>query len=358
MIQNASGNLLLAEAEALVNTVNCVGVMGKGIALQFRQAWPAMAEEYERLCRRGEMQPGQVRVWETRALHGPRYIVNFPTKQDWYRKSRYADIESGLESLVQAVLERNIRSIAIPALGCGAGGLVWSKVRPMIERAFAGLPDVQVLLFGPGQAPSARERVIRTERPALTRARALFIAAIERYRALSYQVTQLEIQKLAYFLQEAGEPLRLKVQKGLYGPYADNLNKVLETLEGHFIRGYDGSRKPDKEIQLLEGAAGEAAKFLGREPEAQARMERVGELIEGFETPYGMELLSSVHYVVVHEMPPTASADDAVVQVQRWNDRKLKLIQPEHIRVAWEHLRTHGWTPVASRASTNPRPST
>jgi O-acetyl-ADP-ribose deacetylase (regulator of RNase III) len=344
MIENTKGNVLLAEAEALVNTVNCVGVMGKGIALQFKQAWPAMAEEYERLCRRGEMRPGQVQVWETRTLHGPKYIINFPTKREWFRRSVYADIASGLESLIQEIRERQIRSVAVPALGCGNGGLAWTKVRPMIEGAFAELPGVHVLLFGPGEEPPAESRVIRTERPALTKARALFIAAIDRYGALAYQVTQLEIQKLAYFLQEAGEPLRLRMQKGLYGPYADNLNKVLETLEGHYIRGYDGSRKPDRAIALTDTAASEAAEFLSKEPEARARLERVGELIEGFETPYGMELLSSVHYVVAHERPPATTADEALALVHDWNERKRKLLAAEHIHVAWDHLRSVGWT--------------
>jgi O-acetyl-ADP-ribose deacetylase (regulator of RNase III) len=344
VIKNATGNVLLADAEALVNTVNCVGVMGKGIALQFKQAWPAMAEEYERLCRRGEMKPGQVQVWETRTLHGPKYIINFPTKRDWFKKSQYADIASGLESLVNEIRERQIGSVAVPALGCGAGGLTWAKVRPMIEDAFAELPGVEVMLYGPGKEPSSEGRVVRTKRPALTRARALFIAAIDRYSALAYQVTQLEIQKLAYFLQEAGEPLRLKTQKGLYGPYADNLNKVLETLEGHYIRGYDGNRKPDKEIVLTDSAASEAAEFLSRQPDARARLERVGELIEGFETPYGMELLSSVHYVAAHESPSANSADEAVAMVHAWNNRKRDLLASDHIRVAWDHLRSTGWT--------------
>lgn len=347
MIENATGNLLQAEAEALVNTVNCVGVMGKGIALQFKQAWPEMAEEYQRLCRCGEMRPGQVQVWETRTLHDPKYIINFPTKREWFRSSNYADIASGLASLAQAIRERNIRSVAVPALGCGAGGLAWSKVRPMIEQAFADLPEVRVLLFGPGETPPAQSRVVRTNRPALTTARALFIAVIERYGALAYPVTQLEIQKLAYFLQEAGEPLRLKVQKGIYGPYADNLNKVLETLEGHYIRGYDGSRKPDQEIVLVESAATEAEAFLTHEPEAQARLARIGRLIEGFETPYGMELLSSTHYVAAHESPPATTADEAVAMVHAWNERKRGLLAAEHIRVAWDHLCSSGWTRVA-----------
>lgn len=343
MIETAQGNLLRAEAEALVNTVNCVGVMGKGIALQFKQAYPEMAKAYEKACARGEIRPGEVQVWETGALIGPKYVINFPTKREWFRKSSYRDIESGLAALSQEIRARGIGSVAVPALGCGNGGLAWSRVRPMIEAAFAALPDVRVLLFGPGDSPAAAARVVRTDRPALTTARALFIAAIERYAALAYQVTQLEIQKLAYFLQEAGEPLRLKVQKGLYGPYADNLNKVLETLEGHYIRGYDGDRSPGKAITLHGSAAADAARFLEHETDARARLEQVGRLIEGFETPYGMELLSSVQYVARHESPAAVTADEAIALVHAWNDRKRSLLEAEHIRVAWDHLRSQGW---------------
>jgi len=347
VIENARGNLLLAEAEALVNTVNCVGVMGKGIALQFKQAYPEMAKAYEMACERGEIQPGRVQVWETGSLRGARYVINVPTKREWFRKSNYKDVQAGLNALVDAVRSLGIASIAVPPLGCGNGGLSWSKVRPMIESAFAALPDVRVLLFAPGDAPATEERVVRTERPKLTRARALFLASIDRYSVLAYQVTQLEIQKLGYFLQEAGEPLRLKVQKGRYGPYADNLNKVLETLEGHYIHGYDGERSPEKEIGLAEGAAAAATDFLANEPDAQERLAAVGRLIEGFETPYGMELLSSVHYVAHHDEHPAKSADEAVERVHAWNDRKRKLLGADHIRVAWEHLEASGWPPKA-----------
>lgn len=343
MIENTKGNLLQAEAEALVNTVNCVGIMGKGIALQFKQAYPEMAKVYEKACKREEIQPGRVQVWDTGALRGPRHIINFPTKQHWRSKSRPEDIESGLVSLVQTIRELGIESIAVPPLGCGHGGLAWSKVRRMIEKAFEEIPDVRVLLFAPGGAPAVEDRVIRTTRPKLTKARALFIAAIDRYSLLSYQVTQLEIQKLAYFLQEAGEPLRLKIEKGQYGPYADNLNKVLETLEGHYIRGYDGDRHPEKAISLCDDAAGEAAAFLEKEPDARSRLENVGRLIEGFETPYGMELLSSVHFVARHEIPNAATDDEAIELVHAWNDRKRDLMKSNHIRAAWGHLKAAGW---------------
>lgn len=152
MLENATGDLLRAEAEALVNAVNCVGVMGKGIALQFKRQYPAMAEDYERSCHRGEMVPGQVRVWETGELWGPKFVINFPTKREWFRKSRYEDVASGLRSLVETIRERGIKSVAVPALGCGNGGLAWARVRPMIEEAFARLPDVRVLLFAPGDS--------------------------------------------------------------------------------------------------------------------------------------------------------------------------------------------------------------
>jgi O-acetyl-ADP-ribose deacetylase (regulator of RNase III) len=343
MIEIAQGNLLQSEAEALVNTVNCVGVMGKGIALQFKQAYPEMARVYEAACKRDEIKPGTVQVWPTGALHGPKCVINFPTKRHWRGRSRIEDIESGLIALAEAIREHGISSIAVPPLGCGNGGLAWSKVRPMIEEAFAKLPEVQVLLFAPSGAPSQADRVVKTARPKLTRARALFIASIDRYSELAYQVTQLEIQKLAYFLQEAGEPLKLKVEKGPYGPYADNLNKVLETLEGHFISGYDGDRGPEKEISLSESAAKEASQFLDAETDAKDRLQRVGQLIEGFETPYGMELLSSVHFVATHNSPKAVSADEAIEQVQGWNSRKKRLLNADHIRIAWKHLRLQGW---------------
>jgi len=343
MIEDTKGNLLQAEADALVNTVNCVGVMGKGIALQFKQAYPDMAKAYEKACERGEIQPGRVQVWATGALHGPRFVINVPTKREWFRRSSYKDIESGLNALIEAVEEHGIASIAVPPLGCGNGGLSWSKVRPMIEDAFAKIPDVRVLLFAPHGVPATDERVVRTKRPRLTRARALFIASIDQYSVLAYQITLLEIQKLGYFLQEAGEPLRLRIQKGHYGPYADNLNKVLETLEDHYIHGYDGTRSPEKEIALSDGAADAATRFLEDEPTAQERLEQVSRLIDGFETPYGMELLSSVHYVATHDDTKATDADTAVEMVHAWNDRKRELLREDHIRIAWKQLAEQGW---------------
>lgn len=343
MIEHATGNLLAADAEALVNTVNCVGYMGKGIALQFKQAFPANFKAYEKACRAHEVRPGHMFIHETGSMVNPRFIINFPTKRHWRGKSRIEDIESGLEALIADVKRLGIHSIAIPPLGSGLGGLDWNVVRPLIEQAFAALPDVHVLLYSPQGAPAAKDMPVRTSRPKMTAARALFIKLMDQYSALHYRRTLLEIQKLAYFLQGGGEQLRLRFEKGLYGPYAHNLNKVLETLEGHYIRGYGDSQKPDTEIELLPHAVEEADAFLAQHPESLQRLERVGELIAGFETPYGMELLSSVHWVGTHDEPAANDEKIAALAVQNWNDRKRSMFQSHHVQVAWERLKEQNW---------------
>jgi O-acetyl-ADP-ribose deacetylase (regulator of RNase III) len=342
MIEDARGNLLQADAEALVNTVNTVGFMGKGIALQFKQAYPENFSAYAQAVRRGEVRPGHMLVVPTGFVTNPRYIINFPTKRHWRERSRLEDIESGLRALVGEIQRLRIGSIAIPPLGCGNGGLDWRDVEPRILKAFEDVPEVRVLLFGPHGAPAPADMPIRTRRPNMTASRALLLKLMEQYLGLAYRLTLLEVQKLAYFLQESGEPLRLRYEPGHYGPFASNLNKVLERIEGHFIRGYGDSQKPDVEIALLNGATRVADAFLVSQGESQARLRRVAEVIEGFETPYGMELLSSVHWVATHG-GGVHSVADAVREVHAWNDRKQALLSSPHIRVAWSQLVDKGW---------------
>jgi O-acetyl-ADP-ribose deacetylase (regulator of RNase III) len=282
-------------------------------------------------------------VFPTGSLVNPRYIINFPTKRHWRGKSRIEDIQAGLEALVQEVRLLNISTIAVPPLGCGLGGLDWRVIKPMIERAFAELSEVQVLLFEPAGTPEAKSMPVRTKMPGMTTARALFVLLMRQYSEMAYRLTLLEMQKLAYFLQESGEPLRLKYESGLYGPYAHNLNKVLETLEGHYIRGYGDSQKPDVEIELLPGAVEEAERFLADKDESICRLTQVAEVIEGFETPYGMELLSSVHWVAVKGTLSVGDANEAIHAVHHWNERKRNMFKPEHIKIAWDRLRETGW---------------
>lgn len=343
MITLTQGNLIKADAEALVNTVNCVGYMGKGIALQFKQAFPDNFKAYQHACAAKEVKPGRMFVFETGTMLNPRYIINFPTKRHWRGKSRLEDIKSGLKALIEEVKRLQIKSIAIPPLGCGLGGLDWKIVRPLIEKAFSEMPDVRVSLFEPAGTPDAKTMPVRTAYPKMTVARALFVKLMEHYMSPAYRLTLLEIQKLAYFLQEAGEPLKLKFEAGHYGPYAPNLNKVLEIMEGHFIRGYGDSQKPDVDIELMQGAIEVADRFLEEHQDSYRRLKKIDEVIDGFETPYGMELLSSVHWVTVHGDSPVKDADAAIQRIHQWNSRKQKMFQPAHIQIAWKRLKSTGW---------------
>ncbi|MFP4204126.1 MAG: macro domain-containing protein [Opitutales bacterium] len=336
MIEYTKGNLLEDQAEALVNTVNCVGVMGKGIALQFRQAFPECFADYKQACDAGEIKPGYLHVHETGNFLGPRFIVNFPTKRHWKGKSKIEDITAGLDALRSWIEETGIRSIALPPLGCGNGGLAWNVVRKLIEQKLAGLDDVSIRVFEPVGAPESKAMSVATKRPNMTRGRAALLAVFREYLIPGYELSMLEIQKLAYFLQEVGEPLKLNFEKQKYGPYAETLHHVLQRIEGHFIRGY-GDRSRDACVEVYEDAMRQAQETLEQEyPETLQRAEHVKDMIEGFETPYGLELLSSVHWVIQHE--PEASVEKTVDAVHSWNQRKAQLFPEKHIRIAWNRI--------------------
>jgi O-acetyl-ADP-ribose deacetylase (regulator of RNase III) len=232
MIEFRTGNILEADVEALVNTVNCVGIMGRGIALQFKKAFPSNFKAYAAACKRDEVQPGRMFVFERGRLESPRYIINFPTKRHWKGASKLSDIEAGLDALRQEIKSRGIHSIAIPPLGSGLGGLNWPDVRAAIGSALADLPGVEITVFEPsGAADPAALR--NREVPTMTAGRAALIGLMDRYIAglLDPFITLLEVHKLMYFMQEAGEPLRLKYVKAYYGPYAENLRHVLSAVK-------------------------------------------------------------------------------------------------------------------------------
>jgi len=346
MIEFCSGNILDANTEALVNTVNTVGIMGKGIALQFKKAFPENYEAYKKACAENRVKVGEMFVYEPHLACGPRFIINFPTKRHWKGKSRIEDIDSGLQALVKEVTSREIGSIAIPPLGCGLGGLDWKEVKPKIEAAFAPLKNVKVFIFEPSGAPKATNMKNRTQKPNMTIGRAAIIGLMSRYKipGYDYRLSLLEIFKLAYFLQASGETLKLIFRKGKYGPYADNLRHVLNVMDGHYIHGYgDGRSKPEVEISLKDGALQEAEEFLTQYPETQARFAKVADVIEGFETPYGMELLSSVHWVTQEDRRAKDDPQAAIQAVHAWSPRKQKLMKPEHIIIAWNRLKEKAW---------------
>jgi len=342
-LERGRGNLLAADVDALVNTVNTEGVMGKGLALQFKKAFPENFAEYARACKAGQVKTGQVYI--VRRLASPRFIINFPTKKHWRQPSRIEYVRDGLRELVRQVDALAIKSIAVPPLGCGNGGLDWPTVRNLIANAFSSLPEVRVVLFEPAEAPSADQIIDRRAKPSMTPARAAVLALMGKYveTGYEYRLSLVEVQKLAYFLQVAGEDLKLEFAAHHYGPYADNLRKALRNIEGHYTRGIgDGKNKPETPIELLPGAVSEARAFLAERPETLARLDRVSALIEGFETPFGMELLGTVHWVMQHEAC-TDDVDSAIAAVHAWSERKRSQMKDGHVRAAWTRLQEQGW---------------
>ena len=343
MIEHTAGDIIKADAEALVNTVNTEGVMGKGIALQFRQAFPENNDAYVRACKRGEVQPGKMFVHRTGWLHNPRFIVNFPTKRHWRQKSRLEDIEEGLNDLVAVLRHEGIESIAVPPLGCGNGGLNWSEVRPRIEAALSNVSYVRVLLYAPEGAPAAEAMCVATTKPRLSSGRLALLGLFENYALPGYRLSMLEVQKLVYFLKAAGEPfVKMEFDKAEYGPYTEVLHHMLQRIEGHYIRGY-GDRSQGASMYLLPNVAEAARAALAYVPETAQRLQRVAELIEGFETPYGLELLSTVHWLANEDPEVKEDVTAAIRGVHAWNERKRATFEPRHIEIAWHQLREHNW---------------
>ncbi len=347
MIRLTEGNILEAPTEALVNTVNTKGVMGKGIALQFKKAFPEVFTSYKKACDAGEVRIGKVHVFRCTSTNGPHYIINFPTKDDWKKCSRIEYIQAGLKSLAETVKSLKIRSIAIPPLGCGQGGLNWKEVLPLIQTTFESIPDVEVMLYPPLGAPTAALMPNKTKRPHMTIGRAMVLKLLKEYCILGYELTLLEIQKLLYFLQEAGQPLKLHFEKYHYGPYADNVRHVLSRFESHFTEGFgEGLNKPQTPIKILPGALEETEAYLKQHEDISSyneRLEKVKKLIIGFESPLGMELLATIHWLVKHESVSADNQDEIIGKIQAWNQHKKNAMKPAHIQIAIERLKQEHW---------------
>lgn len=343
MIEYKTGDIFAENVEALVNSVNCVGVMGRGIALQFKNMFPENFKSYTAACKRNEVKPGRMFVHESGQMTNPRYIINFPTKRHWRGKSRLEDIEAGLEDLVREIERRNIRSIAIPPLGTSLGGLSWAEVRPRMESTLGALDDVVVMLFEPGSGPADDRPNRSTDVPKMTRGLAALVGLMHRYilALLDPFITLLEVHKLMYFMQLAGEPLRLEFNKGHYGPYAENLRHVLRRVEGHLISGYkDGGDAPGRQLELVPGAIEDATVFLDGHPETKERLDRVSQLVEGFESSFGLELLATTHWVAAEH--PSSTDDEVVAHTYAWGYRKRQFSKRQ-IHLALQTLRDSDW---------------
>lgn len=341
MIIYKNGDILNCEAEAIINTVNCVGVMGRGLALQFKNKYPQNFQAYHQACKLGQVQIGKMFVFQVNSLIFPKYIINFPTKNHWRGKSQMEYIETGLQDLISVIQEHQIRSIAIPPLGAGLGGLDWQTVKNTIECALSHLNNVDIYIYEPNNAIQIQAKT--QDIPTMTAGRASLIELMNRYLQglLDPTISLLEVHKLMYFMQESGENLRLNYVKRHYGPYANNLRHVLNAIEGHFIQGYlDGGDEPYKPLMILPNAIIEAQNVLKKSPNTQYHFEKVSQLVDGFESYDGLELLSTVHWTVNKEH--CYDLEQCIEFIHQWNESK-KRFTPRQIGIAYQHLNDYGW---------------
>lgn len=351
MIRYTQGNLLEAKAEALVNTVNTVGVMGKGIALMFKEAFPENFKRYATACKAGEVKVGRVFVTERDQLMGPRWIVNFPTKQHWRTPSRMDWIRDGLNDLRDFIEQRKIHSIAIPPLGSGNGGLPWAQVRDEIEARLGQLEGVDIVVYEPTQK---YQNVAKKEGVSkLTPARALIAELVRRYWVLGFECSLLEIQKLAWLLERNIErlspdnPLDLQFAANRYGPYAHRLTHLLNSLDGSYLhcdkRIADAG--PSDVIWFDDTRKDFVAAYL-KSSEVKpyfAALERTAELIDGFQSPLGMELLATVDWLLgcEHAEPSVAGLRNALAHWPAGSEaaeRKQRLFDDRMLDLALNRL--------------------
>lgn len=351
MIRYTTGNLLDSDVDAVVNTVNTVGVMGKGIALMFKEAFPANYRAYAAACKRGDVATGRMFVTERPEMLGrPRWIINFPTKQHWRGKARTEWIHEGLEDLKRTIREKGIRSIAIPPLGCGNGGLDWDLVKPLIGNGLGELEDVEIVVFEP--TPEYQNVAKRAGLDKLTPARALVAELVRRYWILGIECSLLEIQKLAWFLERAITDLQLPNELNLdyvaerYGPYANRLTHLLDGLDGSYLQSAVRipDAKPTDVIAFNDAKTKTVAAYLKSEARTYAEaLDRVSRIIDGFESPLGMELLATVDWLLVRERrePRLREIKDGL---KSWpggpgaGERKLRIFDDRMLELAIERL--------------------
>ena len=340
MLHYRVGNIVESEAVALVNTINTVGVMGKGIALRFKEAFPNNFKRYVEACKQGEVRIGQLLVTEEQPLwSGVKTIINFPTKEHWRNPSQYAYIEEGLVALVALIEERNITSIAIPPLGAGNGGLDWVRVRGLLVQHLSHLA-CEVYIYEPNDA--VRE-VLKKERARLTPARAMLLSVLYETVHHGEFVSEFAAEKIAYFLQRFGatDEFKLQFHADIYGPYSGKVKHVLYHLNGSYIMGY-GSKdaKPFEELDIVRDAEPDILSYLATHPDPkyQQIVARTNEFLYGFYSSFSLELLATVDFIMTHEKVRTV--EGVMAHIANWNERKRKKFDnPYFLDVAIKHLK-------------------
>lgn len=335
MITFKTGNILESHTEALVNTVNTVGVMGKGIALAFKKTFPIAMEQYLQAIKEGSIKIGSVQVVKTNSIL-PKYIINFPTKQHWRYPSKVEYIDKGLIDLVSKISEYKIQSISVPPLGCGNGKLEWSIIKPLMINHFESISKhVNIIIFEPGYSD---QKMIQKQEVSLTPARAMLIYLLKQYQVLGYSINLLVAQKLAYLLQRFGEPLNLIYEKGPYGPYAHKLLHLLKYLNGYYIWFKEEDNKPGTSLSIDISKYPLVEEYILNciNNEQRTRIDKVLKVIEGFESPFGLELLATVDFIIQN----THSSQYEIIlkDISNWTSRKRNIMKPYHIQVATKQV--------------------
>lgn len=338
MITFKTGNLFDEHADALVNTVNTTGVMGKGIALQFKTAYPESYYQHKKAADEKKLHVGEVQVVPVNRMNGVKYVINFPTKEHWRSPSKLEWIESGLTDLRDKIAEYQIKSIALPPLGCGNGGLDWGIVKPLIVNELS-LVDADIIIYEPSDAiKEILKREDKPTAPKLTPARAMLLFLLYKYRALGEFASEFAAEKLSYFLQRFGEDqLKLDFKKAYYGPYSGKIKHVLFFLNGYYIKGYEQKdTKPFESLELIISKKDEVDAFLAKSITTieKKRLNTVAEFIEGFESPYGLELLATVDMIIQENK----STDINLIKESMWSTRKQNIFPTNHIELAVRHL--------------------
>ncbi|GHV69342.1 hypothetical protein FACS1894199_17870 [Bacteroidia bacterium] len=338
MIRYIQGNILESDAQALVNTVNTVGVMGKGIALQFKKAFPNNFKAYQVACERNEVAVGKLFVTKDSNLNScEKFIINFPTKKDWRKPSEYSFIEDGLDDFLQTIEKYQLKSVAIPPLGAGNGGLEWEKVKQLITQKL-GSVDVDILVYEPTQ--KVKEQ-LKTERVKLTDARALLLYVLYDLVRNGEYVSEFSSEKVCYFLQKFGAEKYLKLQftPHFYGPYSGKVRHVLNYLNGSYIMGYsDMNKKPFDPLTIVSDGYESVLSYINNNTEIAAIANNTVAFLNGFYSDFALELLSSIDYI----MNANKISDQQVImqKLEEWSDRKRSMFSnQEYITLAVEHIR-------------------
>jgi len=352
MINYTTGNLLDSQAEALVNTVNTVGVMGKGIALMFKEAFPENFRAYQMACKLGEVQIGRMFVSHRSNMYGPQWIINFPTKKHWRQPAKLEWIRAGLSDLKTVIRQNDIHSVALPPLGAGNGGLTWATVRQMIEESLTELSDVEIIVYEPTADYQNVAKRMGVEK--LTPARALIGEIVRRYWVLGIECTLLEVQKLAWFLNVCvadlglDDPFRLEFKANRFGPYADGLRHLLDDLDGSYL--HCSKRINDAgplDVIWFDDTKRQILDLYLNTPEARvykSALEATTRIIDGFESPLGMELLATVDWLRRHGVEATVAAMSA--SIRSWpggegaGERKAAIFDTRLIDLALKRLTT------------------